>query len=195
MLRAPLLVAIALAIAFAGGVWSSAYALRHVEGFDSLTIGPWRAWPQLQTARADPYALAYRARAGAILLGEAEGLAFTASTDSRGHPLSGMCGYEIKGTTPAARFWTLRIIDPTGRPVADGPALPASFQSHDVLRDADGSFVIHATAHPVSGNWMVLDHPGPVVFALTLFDTPAAGNAGLMQLEMPAIERQDCGHA
>lgn len=195
MLRIPFLVALALAVAFSGGIWSSTYALKHVEGFDSLTVGPWAAWPQLQTARADPYALAYRARAGRLLLGEAEGLEFTARTDSSGAPLNGKCGYAINGTTPAARFWTLRVVDPSGKAVSDGSDLPSSFQSHDVLRDAEGVFTIHATAQAVAGNWLALDHDGPILFVLTLFDTPAAGNAGLIQLEMPKIEKLGCNHA
>ena len=196
LLRVPVLVSIALAIAFGGGVASSIYALDHVARHEALTVGPWAAWPDLQTARADPYALAYRARRGDILLGEAEGLAFTARTDSSGRPLTGACRYEISGNTPAARLWTLRATDASGRPLEWGdPALPHGFQSHDVLRRSDGSFAITVSDTAAPGNWLALGGKGPVEFVLTLFDTPAAGNAGLIGLDMPAIRRLGCGHA
>lgn len=195
MLRVPILVALALAIAFAGGIASSIYALRLGEGFDVIAIGPWKAWPDLQTSRADPYAMAHRARSGNILLGEAEGLIFIASEDSAGRPLTGRCSYAITGQTPAARFWTLRMTDGTNSPLASDAALPHSFQSHGVLRAADGSFTIVASPEPVAGNWMALAHRGPIRFVLTLFDTPTAGNAGLISLEMPAIKRRMCGDA
>ncbi|MGN6548278.1 MAG: DUF1214 domain-containing protein [Pararhizobium sp.] len=195
MLRVPFLVALALAIAFAGGVASSFYALRIGEGFDIITIGPWKAWPELQTSRADPYAMAHRARSGDILLGEAEGLIFIATTDSSGRPLLGRCSYAITGQTPAARFWTLRMTDAADRPLPSNEALPSAFQSHAVLRRTDGSFTIVASSEPVAGNWMALSHRGPIRFVLTLLDTPTAGNAGLVSLEMPAIKRRSCAHA
>lgn len=196
MLKIPVLVSIALAIAFFGGVTSSIYAIDHVARFEALEVGPWAAWPDLQTSRADPYALAYRARQGDVLLGEAEGLAFTARTDSGGRPLAGTCRYAISGNTPAARLWTLRAADASGRPIGNGdPALPHSFQSHDVLRKPDGSFTITVSDTAAPGNWLALARKGPVEFVLTLFDTPAAGNAGLIELRMPSIRLLGCGHA
>jgi len=196
LLKLPFLVALALAIAFSGGIASSRYALDHVRRFDALKIGPWEAWPDLQTVRADPYELAYRAREGRILLGEAEGLAFTATTDSDGEGLSGRCRYIIAGTTPAARLWTLRVADRQGRPFATRTdVLPRALHSHDVLRDSEGSFRILVSREAQAGNWIALDHAGPVEFVLTLFDTPAAGNAGLIKLAMPTIRRIGCGDA
>jgi hypothetical protein len=195
VLRVPLLVAIALAIAFAGGITSSIYALRTMDGFDVIAIGPWKAWPDLQTKRADPYAMAHRARVGQVLLGEAEGLAFVATADSAGRPLSGRCTYAVTGLTPAARFWTFRITDVTDRPLDVDPRLPHAFHSHNVVRNAEGAFTIVASAAPAPGNWVAMRHQGAVRFVLTLFDTPTAGNAGLIALEMPAIERRSCGDA
>lgn len=196
MLRLPLLVCIALGIAFFGGVKSSIYALGHVARYDALRVGPWAAWPDLQTSRVDPYALAFRARQGNVLLGEAEGLAFTARSDSNGRPLSGDCRYRIAGNTPTARLWTLDVADRSGRQLAaENPALPHGIHSHDVLRKADGSFSVTVSAAAAPGNWIALQHKGPVEFVLTLFDTPAAGNAGLLALEMPSVRRLGCGHA
>ncbi len=82
----------------------------------------------------------HRARAGALLLGGAEGLAFYARTDSKGMPLDAGCTYEISGQTPAARFWTLHVTGPDDRPIALEAGLPTAINSWTVLRRADTSF-------------------------------------------------------
>jgi hypothetical protein len=139
--------------------------------------------------------MAHRARLGEVLLGEAEGLSFTATTDSAGRPLSGRCSYAVTGLTPTARFWTFRVTDAANRPLGGDPRLPQAFHSHNVMRNSEGAFTITASAEPVAGNWLAMRHKGPVRFVLTLFDTPTAGNAGLIALEMPSIERKGCGDA
>ena len=82
LFRTPLVIATALAVAFGLGILSSIYALRATVGFGAITLGPWTAFPAAQTINADPYAKAHRARDGRLLLGGAEGLVFTAATDS-----------------------------------------------------------------------------------------------------------------
>ncbi|TPW32968.1 DUF1214 domain-containing protein [Pararhizobium mangrovi] len=194
-LRLPLLVVLALAIAFYGGIASSLYAFDHVRQFESVTVGPWSAWPDLQTGRVDPYARAYRARKADLLLGEAEGVVFTAKTDDQGRALSGTCSYVISGTTPRARFWTLRATSADGAPIGGNPALPHAFQSQDVLGDGHGGMRIAAAPTARPGNWLAIRHAGRIHFVLTLYDTPAAGNAGIIDLKMPSIERTGCGDA
>ena len=64
MFRVPFLVAIALAIAFGGGIWSTLRALEATAGFGAIRLGAWEAFPNAQTAAADPYAKSHRASAG-----------------------------------------------------------------------------------------------------------------------------------
>lgn len=97
MFRIPLLVALALAIAFGGGIASAVWALKATVGFGSISIGPWVAFPEAQTENADPYAKAHRARAGELLYGGAEGLMFMAQVDDRGEKLSAACSYDVSG--------------------------------------------------------------------------------------------------
>ena len=39
-----------------------------------------------------------------------------------------------------------------------------------------------------SGNWLPLEGQGDLVLVLTLYDTPAASSAGLVELVMPKVE-------
>lgn len=195
MFRLPVLVLLTLAIAFGGGAWSASWMLKATSGFGSIELGSWSAYPALQTASADPFAKAHRAGDGRILLGRAEGLVFTARTDETGAALSGKCAYEISGTTPPSRFWTLRIADAAGAPVTSPPGFPASLNSWTVLRRSDGGFTIRMNSTPEPGNWIRLDTQTGVSFILTLIDTPTAASANMVELDMPDITLIGCRDA
>lgn len=195
MLRLPFLVLVALAIAFGGGAWSAAVALKATQGFGAITLGPWTAFPDIQTASADPYARAHRAGDGVLLLGRAEGLVFSAEETSDGESLTGDCVYSLSGAVPTTRFWTLRVTDAEGRPVPARAFAPSSLQSWRVIHAADGAFTATVGGDPSPGNWVSVDAKGPVRFVLTLIDTPTAGSVGLAEIDMPTIEKKACGDA
>lgn len=195
MFRLPLLVLLSLVIAFGGGVWSASRTLKATSGFGAISLGPWVGYPELQTTSADPFAKAHRAGDGKILLGRAEGLVFTASEDQDGNSLSGRCSYEISGQTPPARFWTLRLTDAGDAPLPTPGMFPASLTSWNTLRNPDGSLRITLSAQPAPGNWVRLDADTGVAFVLTLIDTPTAGSAGLIELDMPTITQIGCRDA
>lgn len=192
MFRVPFFIAVALAIAFGGGLLSTLSALNASAGFGAIRLGAWSAFPQAHTAAADPYARSHRAKAGQLLYGTAEGLSFTASTDDSGAPLSGACRYVVEGSTPTARMWTIYASDTSGLPLETDPGLPSAFNSRTVLRAQDGSFVITVASRAQPGNWLALPGPVPFKLTLTLLDTPAAGSSGLVGLTMPGILKLGC---
>ncbi|WP_411035111.1 DUF1214 domain-containing protein [Shinella sp. BYT-45] len=197
MFRTPLVIATALAVAFGLGILSSIYALRATVGFGAIALGPWTAFPAAQTIDADPYAKAHRARDGRLLLGSAEGLAFTAATDSDSRTLVENCRYEIRGITPPARLWTLHAADRNGNPLPGAhPDLPTGINAWSVLRNADGDFVIRIGSSAMPGNWLAVpEGRAPFLLVMTLLDTPTAGSSGLIDLSMPGIARLDCADA
>lgn len=194
MFRVPLLIAVALLIAFGGGIGSTISALNASAGAGGIHVGAWAAYPLGQTEAADPYAKSHRARAGLLLLGSAEGLTFSATEDDDGERLTGTCSYRIHGTTPQARAWTLFAADLSGQPLPIPQELPAAYNSRTVLREPDGSFAItlSPTAKPM--NWLALPDTGYFTLILRLLDTPAAGNSGLLDLDIPNVEKIGCGH-
>lgn len=197
MFRTPLVIATALAVAFGLGILSSIYALRATVGFGAIALGPWTAFPTAQTIDADPYAKAHRARDGKLLFGGAEGLTFTAATDSENRSLVENCRYEIKGITPPARLWTLHAADRNGNPLPGTlPGLPTGINAWSVLRSADSSFSIRIAAAATPGNWLAVpEGRAPFLLVMTLLDTPTAGSSGVIDLTMPGITRLDCADA
>lgn len=193
--RVPLLVALSLVVAFGGGILFTLYALDATAGFGAIRLGAWEAFPNLHTSEADPYAKSHRARAGRLLYGTAEGLAFAAVDDDGGQRLTAGCRYRISGQTPPARLWTLFAADDNDDPLATPPGRPAALNSWVVLRNPDSSFEITVAQSPQAGNWLALPQSGSFRLVLTLFDSPAAGNSGLIDLSMPKLERIGCGNA
>jgi len=192
--RVPFLIAVALAIAFGGGILSAMWALQVSAGFGAIRLGVWQAFPEAQTASADPYARSHRAKAGRLLYGSAEGLVFTATEDEQGRRLNTNCAYRLHGRTPTARTWTLYAADAGGRPLPTPASLPSSFNARTVLRHQDGGFDIVISTGPQPGNWLALPKAGSFSLILTLLDTPAAGSSGLIGLAMPNLERIGCGN-
>lgn len=195
MFRTPLLVALALAIAFGGGIVSALKALDATIGFGAIRLGAWEAFPAAQTKAADPYAKAHRARGGQLLYGGAEGLSFTAAFDDGNRRLDARCTYRISGETPPARLWTLFASAPDARPLPLRPGLSPAVNALSVLRQPDNGLAILVSAAPQPGNWIALPESGAFRLTLTLLDTPTAGSSGLIELSMPRIENLGCADA
>lgn len=195
MFRVPLLVAVVLGIAFVGGIFSTLWALDATVGFGAIRLGAWEAFPDAQTADADPYAKAHRAEGGKLLYGSAEGLSFQADRDDEGAALSAACNYRLSGQTPIARVWSLTVAGRDGRALADPEGRPMALNSWTVLRRKDTGFEIELSGEARPGNWLFLPGEGPFRLVLTLLDTPTAGSSGLLDLAMPSLTRLGCGRA
>ena len=191
MFRVPLLVALSLVIAFGGGIVFTLLALNATSGFGAIKLGAWQAFPEMQTADADPYAKSHRARGGRLLYGTAEGLV---SDDDGGARLTASCSYRISGQTPPARLWTLFIAGNDGQPIEDAAGRPSTINSWVVLRKPDSTFNIVVSPNAQAGNWLALPPSGNFRLVWTLLDSPAASNSGLIDLGMPKLEKIGCGN-
>ncbi|NTF31218.1 DUF1214 domain-containing protein [Rhizobium skierniewicense] len=195
MFRVPFLVAISLLVAFGGGILSTLAALEATDGFGSIKIGAWDAFPEAQTIEADPYAKSHRSDAGKLLYGTAEGLSFTASTDSDGQRLTGQCRYRLSGNVPPSRFWTLYAADQQGNLLDDGSGRPFALNSRTLLHGPDGGMDISVAASAQTYNWLSVPQGRNFKLVLTLLDTPVAGSTGLIDIKMPDIRKAGCGNA
>jgi hypothetical protein len=184
-------IAIALVIAIAIGAASAWYTLDRGRLFNSLSLGEWTAWPESGSPDADPYSGAMLARSGEVPLGAAEGLAFSADTDSARAPLSGRCNYVIVGQTPLARLWTLTAYDSKGHLMGEA-GQRTSFHSREVVRRPDGRFEIRVATQVQPGNWLPITAVDRFRLVLRLYDTPLATGNQLGELVMPQVLRESC---
>ena len=185
-------IAVAIFVATILGFSTAWVAVEHGRIFGAVTIGPWTAWPNAGGPDADPYSVALLARSGEVPLGADEGLAFTATTDSGGAPLSGNCGYRVSGQTPQARLWTLTAYDATGRLMANA-ARRAGFHSREVLRRADGGLNITVSPDVEPGDWLPISRVEGFQLVLRLYDTPLTTATEFVDIDMPRIDMERCG--
>ncbi|MCG7392539.1 DUF1214 domain-containing protein [Microvirga sp. ACRRW] len=186
------LVVYALLLALGLGLGSTYWVLKGEPPLGSLRIGPWKAWPDLGSADADPYMRAILAQRGEVPLATGEGLGFTAVTDSEGRPLDSTCTYRIGSVIPTARLWTLTVYDQNGGLVRSELGR-ASFTSAEILRDAQDQFTIALSRSLQDGNWLQLPVSGKISIMLRLYDTPGAAGTGLDESVFPTIQRGECG--
>ncbi len=160
--------------------------------FGAAASGPWTAWPKTGAMEADPYARAAIARRAEVPLGNGEGVAFIARTDSAGAPLDGACDYVIEGQPPVARFWTLAVYTPSGRLIGEAPGR-RELTSSDVLRGPNGEAAIVVAPTARAGNWLAAPKGRPFALALSLYDVAASPTrTSLEALALPTIRKGDC---
>lgn len=181
---------LAVSLAIGGGAWSLWRVLDNTQGTGALTIGAWTAFPNIGSPDADPYSRARTSREGILALGSAEGIAFTATTDSAGDTLRSECSYRIEGDVPASRFWTL--VATTDQPAEENPQRLPALNSLSILRRPDNSFAITAAAHPADGNWLAISGGGPMSLLLTVYDTNIASGSEFTEISMPDIKSIGC---
>lgn len=179
-----------IAVALGVGFGLSYYALTDGRLFGVAQVGPWHAWPDVGSSSPNPYTRGHLARTAAFELGQAEGLQFTASTDSDGEPLTRDCNYRLLGRTPLATLWTLVAIDEAGINVAAPDVAPA-IGNTGLARAQDGSIVLNVGTRLAPQNWLELSGEGPFSLVLRLYDTAAfSGFSG--DAAMPSIVRGEC---
>jgi hypothetical protein len=182
----------AFAVAIMVGLGTTWFALTQGAAFGAITIGAWTAWPKTGTADVDPYARAAIARNGELPIGSGDGVAFFALADDRGQPLDGRCDVTLRGATPQARFWTLTLYDREGQLIANSVDRQG-FTSQEIVRQADGSFVIVAAPRTRTGNWLPTGGVERYVLVLRLYDTPVGvATRASREAPMPAIAVERC---
>jgi len=180
-------------VALVLGLLASRYTLSRASPFDRVRLGAWELEGHAGSTGADPYTRARLARSAEIPLALGEGLQWIARTDDAGRALDPRCVYEVGPRVPAARYWTLSVVDPRGFPVPN--ALERyGFRSSEVLRSSNGDFIVTVAAQPQSGNWLPVGSSGSFALALRLYDAPLGATPGAIDAAAaPSVTRTRCG--
>ncbi len=183
---------LACALGLALGLWASRAILAYGAPFGVVDIGPWRVAVTAGSIEADPYTRAELERSGEIPLALGEGLQLVARVDDAGRRLDPHCTYRVAPRTPAARYWTLSLVDRNGFPI-ENAAGRYGFRSSEILREGDGAFSIFVSASAHSGNWLPIGAVRPFLLVLRLYDSPLSATAGgIEKSTAPSIERVGC---
>jgi len=189
LLRNAFHIVFTLLVALSVGFGSAYYMVENGREMTATTYGSWFGWPETGGSDIDPYRKATLARSGALQLGRAEGVVFTATHDDAGENLVGGCTYLISGTTPSASAWTLRAM-PIGPNVSDkNTVYLTSFQ---INRHNDGTFDITTSPDAQPGNWLSTANMNRMEFILSFYDTNAFLVVGQETTVLPALQKVSC---
>ena len=191
-MRLIILILVALLLAIAVGLGATWITATRGTDLGTLTIGACTARPRSGSADIDPYSRAAIARSGELPIGTGDGIAFLATASDDKRPLDGRCDVIVSGVTPPARFWTLTRYDRKGRLVANS-LQRHGFTSEEIVRNSDGSFVLHVASRARAGNWLPTGGIERYTLMLRLYDTPV-GVATRTQRDapMPSIATAGC---
>jgi hypothetical protein len=190
--RLILITLLALMIATVVGLGATWMTATRGTDLGTLTIGAWTARPRTGSSEIDPYARATIARSGELPVGTGDGVAFSATTDDKNRPLDGRCDVVVSGVTPAARFWTLTLYDPTGHLVANS-LQRYGFTSQEIVRGSDGGFEVRVASRSRAGNWLPTGAIERYVLMLRLYDTPVGvATRTSRDAPMPSIATAGC---
>jgi len=185
-------ISIILLVGLSLATWGTRFAIEKNYGSNTVHVGPWSALPFVGGRKVDPYTKANLAVSGKLPLGAAEGLSFTAITDSKGDVLRRNCNYSISGSTPLSRLWTLVIYDLSGNQINSNDQRVSGIFSGALIRFPDSSFLIKLADFPQSGNWIPLSGAGKFKLVLRLYDTSITSNIGVIKPDMPEIKLEGC---
>ena len=181
-----------LLVAAIVGLGGTYISLTRGQGFSTLSIGPWTAWPKTGTADIDPYAQAAIARLGRLPIALGDGVEFLARADDKGRLLDGRCDVELTGVTPAALYWTLTLYGADGELVANS-VKRYGFTSQEILRRADGSFQITIAPRASPGNWLPTGGVERYMLALRFYDTSIGiSTKEGREVPMPTLSVRSC---
>jgi hypothetical protein len=169
-MRLTLCILLAFAIAAVTGLSATWWTVVHGLPYGGLTIGPWRAEPDIGSLDANAYLRAGIAREGVAPLSYGDGLAFTALADDDGRPLQASCDYMLEGDLPAARLWTLAVFSPQGALLATRSDRHAT-SSAEATRALGAPLMVALSQEAQPGAWLPLAGSGGIALRLSLYDT------------------------
>jgi len=178
-------------VAVALGVGSAYYLVLHGTGQQDIIInGPWRTSLAAGGVDADMYTRAHVALTGLLALNKTETIYYSANRDSRGEPFDPACSYRIEGRDPDARWWSITAY---GRDffLIPNPQKRYAVGKTNLVRAADGSFVIRLSQVPVEGNWIATS-PDGFEITLRLYNPGPLVLSNTATVELPTITRETC---
>jgi hypothetical protein len=184
-----LLAALVAAVVLGSG---SAYVATRlaIRGDAAVQNGPWSTSLVTGGTDADAYTRTLVAITGLLALNKDETIYYNAEKDSAGEALDGNCSYRLEGRDPDARWWSITVY---GRDhfLLDTPSQRYSVSKSNVVRAADGAFVVRLSTVEEPRNWIAIS-PDGFQLTLRLYNPGPAVKDDPAAAPLPAIVKESC---
>lgn len=152
--------------------------------------GPWTANLAAGGTNADNYTRTAVALAGLLALNKEETIYYGANGDSDGNPFDPNCAYRIEGKDPDARWWSITAYA-KDHFLIDHPSKRYAVSKTNVVRTADGAFVIRASLQEEAQNWIATSKDG-FQLTLRLYNPGQTVRDDPASVALPAIVKEAC---
>ncbi len=160
--------------------WISAVSLIENYGFEPAVGQPmWKERRNASDHPAAPYAFGFFINQGQVPP-PLTSRHFVRSVDDNGSALRSDCIYDVSGTLPPARRWSMAISTSEGT--------LSTLGAGETVFEADGSVRVALASQPVPGNRLVLPPSSVPILSLTIHD-PTESDA---PLTLPGVKRVRC---
>jgi hypothetical protein len=186
--------ALAIALVFTSGLWSSRAMINRGSLLSTDTYGSWHHWRVEGRRDADPYSRAHLSGSGMLRISSDSAGVFDASVDSQGARLHSSCDYVIEGANMGSLWWSLSVFDSRGDLISND-ANRYTFTSDTAVLNPDGTFIVTLGRDARPGNWLPTGGAGRLILNFTILD-PATGLSNDARTErnklLPGIRREGC---
>lgn len=152
--------------------------------------GPWTANLAAGGTDADNYTRTAVAIAGLLALNKDETIYYGTGEDSAGELFDGKCTYRIEGRDPEARWWSITAYA-NDHFLIDHPSKRYAVSKTNVVRDAEGSFVIRVSTSEEKQNWIAAS-PDGFQLTLRLYNPGASVRDDPAGVALPTITKEAC---
>ncbi len=179
------------------GLGSALLALNSVISTGWVSNGHWSTSENIGSADAGMYLRAAIAIKGLLGLRRQEVIYFSTAKDSEGRPLVAACDYQLIGSPPKARWWSVTVYG-NDNYLIDNPQDRYSASRASLDFEEDGSFILNLSRRPQQGNWIpTASAAADSKFDLTLrlYNPDESVYQNLSGTPLPRVVRVGCADA
>lgn len=171
--------------------WYSFYLLTGPMAKEDTRVGAWTTLNDIGEVKQNPYTRARVAIYGLWGLPPSEVIYFSALKDDSGNALDHRCLYEVKGTNPPARWWSIAAY--RDGLYIENPDDRYSISQSTITQEQDGSWIVLLSPDGRGKNGLALGaKSGPIQLSYRLYQPNPGVAENRQEVAVPSIKKQRC---
>jgi hypothetical protein len=182
---------LSILVALILGIGTAFIGIRVITRGSAVKNGAWLTNLAVGSKEAGMYTRAAVALTGLFALNKEETIYYRADSDDSGQPLHSGCNYRIEGWDIDTRWWSITVYG------GDNFLIPSdinryAYNGMNVMRKADGSYIIRLSSTPKDGNWLPTGKQGNFSLSLRLYNPAPVVYENPGTIRLPHIIREEC---
>jgi hypothetical protein len=173
------------------GIGTAFIGIRVITKGSAIKNGAWLTNLSVGSKEAGMYTRAAVALTGLFALSKEETIYYIADSDDSGQPLHSSCNYRIEGGDINTRWWSITVYGNDNFLIPNDKNRYA-YNGMNVVRRADGSYIIRLSSTLKEGNWLPTGKEGNFSLSLRLYNPAPVVYENPGTIRLPRIIREEC---